>query len=707
MTQNFQGKQEVPKTALLEIGVEDLPPSFVGEALQQLKEKGEELFASVYLDYERIDTFGSSQRLVFKVAGLSSHQRPLFDKEMGPPQIMVFDEAGRLTPKGKAYLKAKGVKKEDLGIEKREKGSYVYIKRKKISQTAEKLLPSLFARLIKSIHFPKSMRWGEEDFSFGRPIRSILALFGEKLIKFKIAEISSHRKARGHRFLSPSYFSVPTAQEYFSLLKKKYVIVDPEERKKLILRQIRKITSSLRKNYPQARIYEDEDLLEELVYLVECPTLFIGEFDQKFLSLPQPVLKACLRDYQKHFSVGDGKGGLAYFVGVREGNEDHLEEVVEGNRRVLNARLTDAIYFLEEDKKTPLEKRLPELKEMIAQEKLGSYYDKTLRLVKLASRIASHLGRSEKIKENVKEAAHLCKADLVTQMVKEFPSLHGIMGQEYALQSGKDPEVAQAILEHRMPRFSGDGLPHTEAGAILALTDKLDTLVGSFGVGFVPSGAGEPWGLRREAQGIVEIILDKGWGISLDYLIRESLKLYGEKTTGIDLKVKEFLRARIVGILKEKQIKTEQVKAVLKAGFDNVVDVIKRGDALRSAATRSEFKEEVIAIVRLVNILKQAKEWELRIPDHVREELLKEKKERNLYGDWKKIEPQLEKLLREQNYLRAYQVLSTLRYSIHDFFEGVLVMSEDKNLRLNRLSLLNKIGRNFLSIADFTELQVK
>ncbi len=697
----------MPKTALLEIGVEDLPPSFVGEARGQLKEKGEELFTSAYLDHEGINTFGSSQRLVFQVVGLSSHQRERIDKEMGPPQKVVFDETGRLTPKGKAFLKAKGVKKEELGIEKLEKGSYVYIKRKKISQPTEKLLPSLFRELIKSIHFPKSMRWGREDFPFGRPIRSILALFGEKWIKFEIAGVSSYRKTRGHRFLSPSYFSVPTAQEYFSLLKKNYVTVDPEERKKLILRQIKKITSSLRKNCPQARIYEDEDLLEELVYLVEYPTLFIGEFDQRFLSLPQPVLKACLRDYQKHFSVGDGKKSFAYFVGVREGAQDHLEEVVEGNRRVLNARLTDAMFFLEEDKKTPLDKRVSELKEMIAQEKLGSYYDKTMRLIKLASRIASHLGQSGKIKEKVKEAAYLCKADLVTQMVKEFPSLHGLMGQEYALQSGKDPEVAQAILEHRMPRFSGDGLPRTETGAILALTDKVDTLVGSFWVGFIPSGAGDPWGLRREAQGIVEITLDKEWRISLDYLIRESLKLYGKETTGIDLKVKEFLRARIVGILRERQITTEQVKAVLKVGFDNVVDVVKRGEALRSVATRPEFKEEVIAMVRLVNILKQAQEWGLKVPERVKEELLEEKEERNLYLYWKKIEKQLEKLLNKQNYLQAYQILSTLRHSIHDFFEGVLVMSEDKTLRANRLSLLNKIGKTFLSIADFTELQVK
>ncbi len=695
------------KTALLEIMVEDLPGSFVYEALRQLQGKGEELFTSAYLNYERIDTFGSSQRLVFRVVGLSPHQRERFDKEMGPPQIIVFDETGKLTPKGRAYLKAKGVKKEELGIEKLEKGSYVYIKRRKMSHPTEKLLSSLFPQLIKSIHFLKSMRWGREDFSFGRPIRSILALFGKEMIKFKIAGISSDRKTRGHRFLSPSYFSVPAAQEYFPLLKKNYVIVDPEERKKLILRQIKKITSALRENSPRARIYEDQDLLEELVYLVEYPTLFIGKFNQRFLSLPPPVLKACLRDYQKHFSVGDGKRSLAYFVGIREGAQDHLEEVVEGNRRVLNARLTDAMYFLEEDKKTPLDKRVSKLKEMIAQEKLGSYYDKTMRLVKLAARITSHLGESGKIMKKVKEAACLCKADLVTHMVKEFPSLHGIMGQEYALQSGKDPEVAQAILEHRMPRFSGDGLPCTEEGAILALTDKVDTLVGSFWAGFIPSGAGDPWGLRREAQGIVDIILKKEWRIGLDFLIRESLKLYGQKTGGVDLKVKEFLRARIVSILRERQVTTPQIKAVLKAGFDNVVDVVKRGDALRSTATRPEFKEEVIAIVRLVNILKQAEEWGLRTPDQVREELLEEKEERDLYGHWEKIEKKLEKLLGEQNYPRAYQILSTLTYSIHDFFEGVLVMSDDKSLRLNRLSLLSKIGEAFLSIADFTELQVK
>jgi len=699
----------MPKTALLEIGVEELPSASVQEVLTQLKEKGEELFNLFRLDYKRITTSGSSRRLILWVEDLSHQQREKIEKEMGPPKSVVFDEKGELTIKGKNYLKAKRIELKDIGIEKLEKGEYVYIRREAPGKPTEELLPLIFPQLIKSLRFSKSMRWGEENFYFGRPIRYLLALFGGEVIKFESAGITSDRKTIGHRYLSPSAFSIKTPQEYPRILKEKWVIIDPARRKHLILKQMKRIISSLKKRGYQAKIVEEEELLREMVYSTEYPTLFLGEFDHRFLSLPSPILRACLRDYQKHFSVRDENGPLPYFVGVREGNRKHLKKVVEGNQRVLNARLADAKFFFEEDKKVPLEKRVTSLKEVVVQKKLGSYYDKTMRLVKLGGRLASYFGESNEVKERVERAAYLCKADIVTQVVREFPALQGIMGKEYALYSKENLRVAQAILEHKLPRFNNDGLPKTVEGAILALTDKIDTLTGSFWAGFIPSGSEDPWGLRREAQGAVEIILDREWKIPLTYLIEECLKLYGEreKKEEVNFELREFFRVRIINVLKERGVGPDQIRAVLKVTADDIDDVVKRGEALHRISSRREFKEEVIAIVRLMNILKQADQWKIKIPEEIREEFLIEKEEKVLYCLWKKIEGETKKLLNGQKYIEAYQELSLLKDPIHNFFEKVLVMSEDKKLRANRLSLLNKIKGLFIHIADFAELQIK
>ena len=694
---------------LLEIGVEELPPLAVGETLTQLKVQGKKLFAASYIDYERISSFGSSRRLVLWAEGVARNQRERTLKEMGPPRSLVFTQSGQLTPEGKAYLKAKGAKKEDLGIEKLTKGDYVYLKKKIKGEKTEKILPRLLVQLITSLSFPKSMRWGQIDFSFGRPIRSLLALFVEEVVNFELAGISSDRKTKGHPYLSPSTFSIRNPREYFSQLKKRYVIVSPEERRKLILEQLEEMIMPLRENHPQAKILLDEELLEEMVYLVEYPTLFLGEFDPQFLSLPVPVLRACLRDQQKHFSLADGDRILPYFAGVREGNKEYLEEVIEGNRRVLNARLADAKFFFSEDTKKNLEDRVLQLKGIVVQEKLGSYYDKTVRLHDLSQKILSQVVENKDVKlwNRVIEAANLCKADLVTQMVKEFPSLQGTMGGEYALRSGKDARVAKAISEHRLPRFSNDKLPETLEGAILALADKMDTVVGSFWAGFIPSGSEDPWGLRRDLQGIVEIILERRWRIDLDYFLEETLALYTESDKEIIPKIKEFFEIRIRNILKEKGIGTHEIKAVLSIGFTDITDAVKRGEALGKICQRREFKDEVIAIVRLVNILKQAQHWKVRVSGMVRENLLREKEEKELYELWIKLRGEIESLLDKQEYVEAYEKLSRFREPIHDFFEKVLVMCEEENLRENRLPLLNGIGKLFTRIADFTQLQVK
>lgn len=699
------------KTVLLEIKVEELPSSLVEEALTQLKEKGKELFASSNLDYEKITVSGSCRRLILQAAKVSLKQKERIEKEMGPPERIIVNERGELTKQGKAYLKAKGIEREELGVEKLKKGNYVYIKRKTVGRRTKDILPFLFSELITSLNFSKSMRWGKGDFAFARPIRSILALLGEEIIEFEVAGIRAGRETRGHPYLSPFLISIDDSRKYSSVLREKWVIINPAERKEIIIKQMQEIVSRLNKGGNGKKALEDEGLLNDIVSSVEYPTMFLGEFDPQFLSLPSPVLKACLRDYQQHFSVVEKETFQPYFIGVRDGNRKYLTEVTKGNQRVLNARLSDAKFFFEEDKKIPLEERVPLLKEIVVQEKLGSYYDKTLRLVKLGERIATSLEIEEKVGEILKEAAYLCKADLTTQMVKEFPSLEGIMGREYALYFKKSTQVAQAIYEHKMDRSNEKNPPQTLAGAILALTDKLDTLVGSFWAGFIPSGSEDPWGLRRQAQGIVEIILDRQWEVNLDYLIKESLKLYQRKEKGEQektiLKIKGFLRARMVNILKDKGIRTDQIKAILKVNDAQPVKIIKRGEALLKAASRKEFKEEVIAIVRLLNILKQAERKNLKIPEKFKEEFLIEKEERELYQKLKKIETKVERSLEKQRYLEAYQSLSTLKESIHTFFEEVLVMNEDDRLRANRLALLKRTGKLFSSIADFTELQVK
>ena len=694
------------KIVLLEIGVEDFPPLMVKETLAQVQQKAKELFHNYQIDYSKILTWGTSRRLVLWVEGVAEYQKDQIKKDIGPPKSVIFDEEGNLTSVGKGYLKAKGVTRKDLGVEILKKGEYIYIKRRLKGQRTSQVLPSIFLDLINSLHFAKSMRWEEENFYFGRPIRSLLALFGEEVIDFKKAGVTSNRKTTGHRYLHPEDINISSPEEYPLSLKEAKVIIDPLERKSIILKGISRIINSLKERGYQAKVLQDEQLLEDLTYLVEYPTLFQGEFDSRFLSLPSPILKACLRDYQKHFTVIDENGILPFFIGVREGDEQHIDQVRDGNCRVLNARLTDAKFFYDEDRKIPLKERVPHLKEVVVQEKLGSYYKKTQRLVKLAKKITSLLKLRNDVVERIQRAAYLCKADLLTNVVREFPELQGMMGKEYAFSSGEDHRVAEAIAEHRLPQFSGDKLPSTLEGAVLAVIDKMDTLSGAFWIDFIPSGSEDPWGLRREAQGIVEIILNREWNISLKDLIEESLKLYGEKE-GTYYKLKEFFKIRIINLLREKKLSPDQIKAVVEVGIEYIPRVIKRGETLKEVALRENFREEVIAIVRLLNILKQAKKWKISIPSQVREDLFLKEEEKKLYSLYQKIKKRVGELLNKENYKGAYEELSCLKNPIHNFFEDILVMSEDRELKCNRLALLKEIGNSFNSIADFTQLQVK
>lgn len=693
--------------SVLEIGVEDLPSQMVKSALKQLHQKGEAYLKEQRLEYKKVDVWGSSRRLVFYIEGLKSTQEDLIEKEPGPPKNVVFDSEGRLTEAGRKYLEAKKVSVEDLRVEKSRKGEYIYIKRAHRGRETIQILPAIFTQLISELRFAKNMRWKEGNFYFGRPIRYILALFEDKVIHFEIAGVSSERKTKGHRYLNPEFIEVPAARYYGEILKKAGVIFDPEERKNRIVVQIQKIIHQLQKEgYIEAQMIPDEDLLEELTYLVEYPTVFVGQFDSGFLKLPPFVLKTCLREYQQQFTVMGKNGILPFFIGVRDGDEKNLSEIVEGNRRVLHARLRDAEFFYQEDRKVPLEKRVPMLKEIVVQERLGSYYDKIERVIKLARSLCTLLRISKSDEKIVLRAAYLCKADLLTNMVREFPELQGIVGADYALYFGEDPRVAKAIEEHRKPRFNQDEIPKSMEGAILAIADKMDTLAGAFWIDFIPTGSEDPWGLRREAQGIVEIILGKQFDFSLQELIDQGINLYGGGKEAKE-KLKNFFESRILTLLREKNISYDQINAVMRVGTFNVVDIFSRAQTLKEITEREDYKKEVLAIIRLINILKQAREWKIKIPEKIREEALVQEEEKRLYQEWKKIEMEALEYLKKKEYKKAYERLSDLKDLIHDFFEKVLVMSEDRGLRLNRLAILNQIGSAFLRIADFSELQVK
>lgn len=691
---------------LLELGVEDLPFLMAKDALFQLKEKGKSLMENHKIVYRKITTWGSSRRLILWIDGVNSRQKDVVEKEPGPPKFVVFDSEGNLTQAGRRYLQAKKAKKEDIEIQKSEKGEYVYIKRYLKGKQTISILPSIFIQLIGDLRFSKSMRWREDNFYFGRPLRYIMALAGDECIEFEIAGIKSGRKTRGHRYLHPEWIEIPSASSYPEIMRRAKVVLDIEERKKIINHQILEVVRQLRKKGYKAQVIPDEKLLEELAYLAEYPTVFQGEFDPRYLSLPPFVLRACLRDYQQNFTLSEGEKILPFFIGVRDGGRRNLQQIVEGNKRVLHARLKDAQFFYEEDKKIPLEKKVPLLKQVILQEKLGSYYDKVKRLVKLTERLSCQLGISEKISEKIQRAAYLCKADLVSNMVREFPELQGIMGGDYALYFGEDVLVAKAIEEHRKPRFNGDNPPQTIGGAVLAIVDKMDTLAGAFWADFIPSGSEDPWGLRREAQGVIEVILNKNLHLSITKLIEESMNLYGDKLEARE-RLTDFFKARMITLLKEMGIPYDRINAVIKINKDDLVDVVKRAKALQDVASKKNFKEQVIAIVRLLNILKQAREWGINIPSQPEEEKFVEKEEKELCYSWKRIKETVDKLLNKMDYVEAYNRLSILKDPIHNFFEKVLVMSEDSDLRLNRLSLLKEIGSRFLRIADFTELQVK
>jgi glycyl-tRNA synthetase beta chain len=685
------------KELLLEIGTEEIPAGFIPQALSDLESLAQKELEANRIEFSGLKTLGTPRRLVLVVESVAEKQKDIEIRKIGPSKQAAFDSKGSPTKAAIGFAKSQSVPVESLEVIETDKGDYVSAMKKETGKVSLEILSSILPKLVLSIPFQKSMRWADGSVRFARPIHWILALFGAEEISFEVGNVKSGKVTYGHRFMDPGPFPVNDFGSYLQKTRKAFVIVDPAERKKRIEEEMIREAASV-----SGRVLKDEELLNEVNFLVEYPVAHGGSFDKGFLSLPREFLIHSMKEHQRYFPVIDEGGNLLpNFICISNINPRDRSVVIKGNERVLRARLSDAAFFFKEDMKVPLERRLEDLKKVVFQAKLGTSYEKVMRFTRLAQFLVEKI--DPKLKATVERACLLSKADLVTGMVGEFPKLQGIVGREYSRLSGEKPEVAEAIYEHYLPAFAGDRLPSRAVADIISMADKMDTIVGSFGIGLIPTGTADPFGLRRQALGIIRIILEKQYVLSLVELIEESGKLLKDKLgrsfAEIRAEVLDFFRTRYQYLLLDKGYPFDVVDSVISISFDDLLDVQHRIDALRVAREWEDFGSIVIGFKRAMNILKGYSS-----NNEVRPSLFNAPEEQSLYQSFLEAKERIELHLKQRDYGAALLEMTKMRQPIDGFFDKVMVMVEDEPLRNNRLALLDRIGKLFLRIADFSKL---
>lgn len=681
------------KTLLLEIGTEEVPAHVMPGILSQLKENAAKTFEELRIEYKNIKTLGTPRRSALLVEGLAEQQADLSKENRGPAVNIAFDADGNPTKAAQGFARGQGVKPEELVT----KDGYVYaMVHEKGGQTVD-LLGETLKGLVDGLNFPNNMHWADLDYKFIRPLRWLVALYGQDVIDFEVANVKSGRTSRGHRFLSEGDFEIANAEDYVEACRKASIIVDQNERCEMIRQQIAEVAAA---NGGQAEV--NEDLLEEVLYLVEYPTALCGKFDEKYLALPAEAVITPMRDHQRYFPVlKDGKL-LPLFITIRNGGKEHLETVQHGNERVLRARLEDAQFFFDEDRKKTLEQHGEKLKTVVFQDGLGTIYDKALRLEVLAGYIADAIGANEQDKKDAVRAAKLAKADLVTGMVTEFTELQGVMGREYALLDGETKAVAQAIDEHYMPRFAGDSQPASVAGRIVSLADKIDTIVGTFSRGLIPTGSQDPFALRRQALGIVNMLKEAQYHISLSQLVAKTMELLKIADAGQQAKlqndVADFMKLRLKNVLADAGIRYDVVDAVFVT-VDDIYGVFLRAQAVNEAV-KQDMEKTIQAFVRTGNIARKAED----VQAAVEADLLAEQVEKDLCKAYEAAAAKVEKEIAAQDYAGAIATLSQLAAPINAFFDGVMVMDKDEKIKNNRLGLLKLVDNLVCQVADFSKI---
>ncbi|PWB48568.1 MAG: glycine--tRNA ligase subunit beta [Candidatus Methylomirabilota bacterium] len=681
---------------LFEIGIEEIPSGYLMPALKDLEAQARRLFEEQRIAFKDVRTFGTPRRLVLYVERLEQNQGDLVREVVGPARAAAFDPEGRPTKAALGFARAQGVPVENLYVKTLDRGEYVVATIVERGMRLEELLPVALPRLITSLSFPKSMRWGQGTFRFVRPIRWLVALHGGRVIPFDIDGITSGNKTFGHRFLSRGQVRVRSFQDYIEKLEERYVVVNQHHRRELVMRLAVDAAATV-----GGKPVFDDDLVETVAGLVEYPTVVCGRFEREYLSLPRDVIMTPMRKYQRYFPVTDEAGTLLpYFVAISNMKAKDMDLIRAGNERVLRARLKDAAFFFEEDRRLQLHQRIPHLKGITFQERLGTMSDKVERLTQLtahlAEQVAPHLVR------DACRAAQLCKADLVTTMVKEFPTLQGVMGREYAQLSGESAIVAQAIEEHYLPRFSGDRLPESLVGALVGLADRLDTICGCFGIGLIPSGSEDPYALRRHGQGIVQILLNAGVDLPLSQPIGKSLELFGDRLAlpreRVAREVMEFLSARLQAVLMERGVPGDLVEAALSVDAERVADAGKRAEALAAFRRESDFAELAVTFKRVIRILPKG------FSKPVDPQRFVSSAERALHGEATTLRAETAHLIQAGDYVRALQLIAAIRPIVDMFFEEVLVMADDRDLQDNRLAILKEVADLFCGIANFSKV---
>ena len=681
------------KDLLFEIGAEEIPAGFMPNILGQLKQLAETKLNDAHLPFESIETYGTPRRLALIVKGLADASAEISERHKGPSASIAYDADGNATKAAIGFARGKGLDVADLVVE----DGYIYAETKTAGVPAKDIVTDMLPQLITGLNFPKSMHWGNLDAKFVRPVRWLVALLDEEVIPVEFATVKSGNVTRGHRFLGADEITIKNAASYVDTLKENFVMVDQDARRELISKQLHDMAAS--KN---ASIVWDDDLLEEINYLVEWPTALCGGFEESYLALPDAAIITPMKDHQRYFPlVGQDGKLLPMFLTVRNGSDHSIEVVQAGNERVLRARLDDAKFFFNEDRKKPLIDRQDGLTKIVFQEGLGNLADKTERLLKLGRVFGEECGLHEDAAVVLERATELAKTDLTTGMVTEFTELQGVMGKEYALLDGESPEVAEAIFEQYLPRFAGDVLPQTEAGKVLSIIDKVDNIVATFSRGLIPTGSQDPYALRRQTIGILNILLGSEWNISLRPIFKASMELLNvaaDKQEELLNQVEEFFTLRLKNIFLDREVPHHVIDLLLSNNELSVADAEGLVNAL--LANRIDENVELVqAYTRMYNLVKDVEYT------GVNSDLLKEDAEKALFEAASKASEASLAAWEASDYAAVVAVPATLVPTINQFFEDVMVMDKDEAIKANRLQLVRLAYSVMAIIGDISALK--
>ena len=688
-------------TLLLEIGSEEIPAGYIQPALDALSSNLSLKLADARLEPGEAKVFATPRRLAILISDIAGKQTSMTTDLIGPPEKVGMKEDGTPTVAAEKFAEKAGVSVDSLKVKETGKGRYLYAQISEVGLDTTEVLKNILPEVIQAVPFPKTMRWSDFSLYYTRPIHWIIALFGDRVVEFELENIKSDRFTCGHRFKSTGKIEIGHPDQYVDKLRDAFVWVDLTERKQGVLEGIEKAAAKM-----GGRILSDPELVDTVTNLIEYPEAVAGSFETKYLKLPAEILITAMREHQKYFAVIDEQEKLMPgFIAVNNTPARDMDLVATGHERVLRARLADAEFFYESDLQVPAETRVERLKGVLFQARLGTMYEKMERITRLAGYLADRVDDNPEFKEWVMKTGRLCKSDLVSHVVGEFPKLQGVMGKVYAAVDNEPVEVSSAIEEHYRPTHSGGMLPDSKTGAVVAIADKIDSICGCFSVGLLPTGAADPYALRRQGIGIVQIILDKGFSFSLKELIEKSTGLFVDKATEeipvtVD-RVYSFLQNRMSGMLLEEGFSKDVIASVISVSADNVPNLRSRAKALHSLKAEPDFEPLAVAFKRVVNIIKKAEDFDGAAVDPT---LFESESESKLLSVLEGVEKKVDGELAKGSFDQALKDMAVLRGPVDKLFDDVLVMAEDDRIRKNRLALLKRIADLFEKVADFSKI---